>query len=669
MNNDKIIERLLRKFNEKYGENVFGAYGKEPIDLFAPSLHTGVYSSLHLLDENRLKLSDVFADLKVFFDKLKQLDQDDIKRIILLLPVERDELIDEFIEFGKSKLPHKYEFELWDWPKIKSLFASEEQYDISQFEPDNYFVNRVPASNIHQLFGIEENLKTIDNTIDASLSPLVIYNPIAGTGKTALALAYAFHFDYQKKFDHVAFVGLSGYFKLDFILAFDGYTGFKYNSARTPDDNYQHLLKLLSGYSGRNLLIIDNLENAHQVAEVIKLASLLKWKIIITSRLKIFSFENFYLEHPDKKAAIQIFEYYAKNEKDRKAAEQLIDSVYNHPWAVEFMAKTIDHFYPKLNARKLLEIFEEKSKRVYHLYEYVDRSLSKNQVLLQRTILKYVMAIYQYQIRMFSKGERKVLKILSVLPDTLVSFEDLSAFLNYPDKKYDYSDDFLALISKGWINADKNYFRIHKFASWVLHKKIKPDYLKVQDYYEFLNNRLNSSELKYVPFADALINKMTDSSINSVPMTVFLASVFDALGDSLRAKFYYEISAKTLENRLAYDYNVETLELLVITLFEAEYYDKAIFYALQVADYYKSNREFVKLAEIYGTLAELYAVADDPEHAIYYVDNALDILSEQENYSEELKNYLEKLHAVLSENFNNYIKEKDRENWFRRFFI
>ncbi len=668
----KFLEFLVQVLNKTFETDSFELVD-DIVQIYSKQLKIAVLNLMNdPLKEEELSMVELFRLMKDFFVKVQERKDLKIDRLVILSTTEEDDLVTDFIEFQRQKNNIRFDIEFWGWKTIEEFFESYKSFlpeQLVELEVGQ-FVNYVPTANVYQLFGYEEILAKIDRTIDENILPVVVHNPLHGTGRTAIALAYAFHYTYQKKFDHIAYVEVVQDLMLDFTLAFDHYAAFEYNPSFDLETNFENLLDRLSRISGRNLLIIDGIFNAEQVSVCFTIAKKLKWKILITSKFRLFTFNNIFLDHPTDIEAAKIFKYYAKDSV-LEDIKQVLDNVSNHPFSLVFLGKSYAHFIREGHSQQeFLDILEQNKARSVRFEQYLDKSMSKNQVALQQTVLKYIMAFFDYQIKQLTALERRILLISSVLPSQLVTFTQLRLFVPY-GREDEFQDTVLSLLSKGWLEADKGRFRVPSYIRMVLHKRLKPTPNKLKRYLRLLTEKMKQGtvqSLKWLNFAQAFIKSVVVVTPEVANLALYVAQMFDAIGLEKKAIDYYEYTAYVFEEVVNEYIDEDLLEIIAEIFYRIGKYDKALFYAQQLFELRDSMQEQdEKLADTYVLLSKIYAAKKDFDSALYNLNYAKSIykkfLSPNDKKFKEIEEYSRWLSQQLQENTDKIHKKQ----WFRRF--
>ncbi len=672
MQNKKFLEHLSMVLNNLFQTDSFALTEDQLVHIYSPEFLVGVHSVVRDLDQfSQISMSDLFSAIEKVVNRLKNSDLEIIRLIIVSTNSEED-LITNFIQFLQEKQNIEATIEFWGWETIQNIFRQFPAPSTGKLQiGDKQNLNFVPTANIYMLFGIDGVLREIDEAVDSSLNPVVIYNPLPGTGKTAVLLAYAFHYDYQKKIDHYAFVSVTGNLKVDFVSAFDGYIGFAYSPLVNLDENLDLLLEMLNKVSGRNLLLIDGINGVEQSVELIRVSSKLKWKILVTSQFRIFSLKNIFLRYPDDQDAEKIFSYFFEDIEVDDTVKNLLDKVSYHPFMIVFMARFLSHYADSMSVNDLLAMLSEKDKSIYHLRDYIDTRLSKDKQVLVRNLLKYIMAIFDYQVYNFSALERQILLLASVLPDRFTTFSHLQEILGMEDNE-NFSDTVLTILSKGWLEADKDKFRVPLLVRSVLHKKFRPSPLNLKFYLSFLIQRLSLSTdkaLQWLDYASTLVHNIVKLNIDVANLVLLLAHHYDNLGAEQDALANYEYAGYIIEQIYNETNDVELLEPLARIWDRVDRTERSVFYAeTLLAELEREQDQSAQLVEWYQFVSQLYYKLDNYQKAISYADRAVDIATMLFGKDDLRLIEAQEYHQFLSQAYNESHQKSIKKQWLRRFF-
>ena len=643
----KVLEFLRNLMNFANDTTDFKLTGREDIQIYSAEEKTGIFCLVENINKrSELSLLELFRKLKEFFLNFEFTQEFELENLYIISNNEEDELIEEYIEFLKQKneLIRGIEIEFWGWNTMQEMIKNYSFLTTGLITKDfGKLINFVPTANVYQLFGIDEILEKIDRALDSEISPVVVYNPFHGVGKTAVALAYVFHYDYQKKFDHVAYVEIVSNIRIDFISAFDGYLiDFMFNDYSLAT-TLEVLYETLNFIPGRNLLIIDGVYKAEHISFLKELAKQLNWKILITSRFQIFSFKNIYLDHPDKRNAKKIFEYFQEKELDEHVVDKITDLTYNHPFLLVFLAKQFSYFtqYEGFTVEQLVKLVEKSSQKNYRLNDYFDRGLTANQIALQKRIISILIGFFDAQYKYFSYTERQILTVASLLPSKLITLEELKHFVDYESEEK-FADAILLLVSKGWLEADKHKIRVAPYVRVVLYKRLKPGDRRVRKYEDFIIDKLAEYDLdiKWLAFAEVLVKGIITIDLKTAELASTIADLYYDMMMPVRAEDFCRLAVIYYEKLLQHGYAV--FEQLIENLQCLHDYDKAVYYVEKMIDYYKQNSKIDdhKKLEIYKLAAFVYYEAGDYYNALDFIDLVIEILDNLPyKYEEEQELY------------------------------
>ena len=91
----------------------------------------------------------------------------------------------------------------------------------------------------------------------------------------------------------------------------------------------------------------------------------------------------------------------------------------------------------KLKINSLIKSIQTKDKKIYHFSKYISPDLSAKIAAKQKTLLKYIMAVYEVQVKDLSDIQKEILSVLAVLPQLNITFSELTEFLEISDKETD----------------------------------------------------------------------------------------------------------------------------------------------------------------------------------------------------------------------------------------
>ncbi len=675
MSEENFLKYLAELLNKTFSTDSFKLVNEGPIQIYSEEFNVGLHSMVSNPDNAQdVSFKDLISRIEYLVVLLK-LNKWIMNKLIIVSTNNEEAFVRDYIELLRKHLKFPTDIEFWGWETIRKLLDNFPMRNIDPvIDPDTVYLNFVPTANIYQLFGIENLLATIDEKIDSALTPVVLHNPISGTGKTAAALAYVYHYDYQKKFDHYAYVQVDTDIKLNFIIAFDQRLGFEYKPVWGLKENFNLLLDILSRVPGRNLLIIDGVREISDTSTVLEIKEKLNWKIIVVSAFRIYGFENIYIDHPLPEVAQKIFIYFFKKLTFTNILEDLLDRIYYHPFTTVFFAKTLSHFYGELTLQELNAISEEMEGRVFRLGVYIPKDLTKTQIVIIRTILKNIMAVFDFQARRFTSVEKKILTLAAVLPRKYMSFSFLKNVIDEDENRF--NDAVLLLLSKGWLDADKDKFRVPPFIKAVLHKKLKPSPSNLHDYIVFLEKKLKDigspEAIQWIDHAVNVIDALRTADVHVANLVISVARNYEALKEFEKARKYYKLSGYLMEVIYKATNDFKILEVLVGIWAKAEDYDRALFFANHILERIELENEKIdqeKILNWYRIISELYMRTDNYEKAIELADNALDMAMMIYDRSDDRLKEIVSFHKRLSTEFNNKIKSQEKIQWLKRFFL
>ena len=456
-----------------------------------------------------------------------------------------------------------------------------------------------------------------------------------------------------------------------------GGINFNYKNRYTIYENFEFLITQLNRVEGTNLLIIDNITDYRQIDNIIDSLRQLKWKIIITSKYKIFNLKNIKINSLSLAHAKKLFKFYNKDLYEDEILEKILKKINFHPFLTKFFAKNVK-FYNDLTIKELYKILKDKDTKIHHLKNYITFEASKNEVEWQRQILTYIIAIYEYQLYDNSRKEKQLLTQLTCFPCNNFTFNEISEALYLGDKEQNsYSNRIINLISKNWVNANKNNLNVQTYVKSILHKKLKPTVKKLNQLLKNLNENLayapNNDEIDFsdIIYAEELLLNLKNDNRLSASLAYNLAIIYENMGYYDKAQehftFAVEIEEQYFDESEPDDKLTENISQIY---FKTHNLQKALHYGkitLSIRKH-KYEEDSPIIAQTYRAIALIYDKMKIYEKAIEYIDNSLDIYQEiYDDDNDELQG-TKKIHNYLSRQYEEAERRKNRKYWFNKYF-
>lgn len=658
LNEKKLNTFLIKVLNDIYETNTFientNSETKNIFQIISSDLKTAVNLNFNVFDINT---DNIIKNMSKIIENIE--DQKDIESILLINYVDSSDEILNFIDIANEKT--KFEVDFWGVDTINSYMKTYERFLFEKkiaVKKLPFFITDTQISKNIQSSIFTPTYAFLNNDFFKRKNQIcVLYNPIHGTGKTSAAIDYTIK--NKKEFTHSAYIKIHTDFRIDFINAFSNSAlNFRYNITNNIFSSYNDLLETLKEIEGVNILIIDSINDIKQVAIIKEIAKTTGWKIIVISNAKLVGLNNIGVQTPTNKAIFNLMKNYLSDE-DAETAVEILEKVENNLFFAHFIGKQLK-FYEKLTIKKLQEILIQKDKKVHHLSKYIDARIDSKSANLQKRILKYVMAIYEFQVKNFTRQQKNILENLICLPLTNYTFKEFGYLLQLSDKQINsVINDLLELQEIGWIEATKKHLFVNQTVTHILHKKLKPDARSINKIIESVNNNIEFSDenldfFSYIPFGLSIMSNITTATEEIIDLSENLGEIMNLIGYHENAIGHYRLAGELLES--IYDKTEpsnEVLHRLPALFILAKDYEAALYYGQNNIEYmiqrHGINSE--QTADAYRIMALIYQGIEDINNAIYYIDYALDIyeqLFEENHPSRVIAN---EIHLSLSEQY------------------
>lgn len=549
------------------------------------------------------------------------------------------------------------------------------QSDRAKHQSQNKFLTRVPSiDQIRELIGRDADMQGLKEMMDNS-SNAVLVNGLGGIGKTTLVTAYIQK--YEKDYDHLVWINYnedlisSIALNEDLVVTLD----VPFEPKEDLEERFRRILHELNRLSGRNLLVIDNVQAQLSQQEIFNLLpSRPTWQILVTSRQKLSGFDQFLLNPLTPETARKLFQTYYAGSFEEDELETLLKETGYHTLTIELLAKLLDKLNNILSLSELTDLFRKKQlndpdlqEKVWARYSGEERSL-------------YLHLIKTFELTLLTDSEKWLLKQFIVLPLEHYSVTKLADLLK--KKPLELNKTLNSLASNGWLvlNKDKT-FSIHRLVQQVVEYQLYPTTLadvemlvdtiiqktKKDAYSDPV--KTNSLWINYATKVEQFISQEKDERIvklqnniaqlfltmgqyekaleyqkkaldiiTSIPgiqssdLAIYhnnIAAIFYSLGKYKEALTYYNktlsIREKTLSSHhpdLAVSYNN-----LAAVYKDLRQYDEALSYhkkALSIREKILEAQD-PDLAVSYNNIATVYLAKDHNQQALEYYEKALNI--------------------------------------------
>ncbi len=677
LNKHKYHQFLIKVLNDTYLTNSFYENTKknaESLQIVSDELLTGVKIFYNTFNQ------EIPALIESILDSIKNISPKNIfTEYIFIIDSDLTGILDNLYDI--IEMSYSIELQIWDINVLKKYFSKfglNKSLDSAQKNTFNFQLNKFPVSKIIDDTLFVKTKEHIDKEFFINRKQIcVLKNEFAGSGKTSAAVEYAF--SRKNKFKHIAYVKINNNFRIDFISSFFETFKTSLKNHYIFDDNiylnFYNYIDVLSQLEPDNLLIIDGISAKTQIAIIKDLLKELKFKILVISHIKINDFPLVELHVSKRKTAIKIFKSYvpAFNEQN---FDDIFEKVDYNLFLLNFIGKQIKN-NRQLNFNLVYKAIKSIDAKIYHISKYIAEDISEKAIIVNKSLFKRVMAIYELQVKDFNYLQKKILSILSVFPERKFSFNDLQNLLNISNEKIDvFADSILDLFNKGWIYAADKIIYINNIVQKVLHKKLKPKANQLKETIYFLNNQLLSEELIpaslfYWSLSVDILNHITTISEGLALLAESTGYFCENLGLWDLSVDYYDAACLMLEDlwqSKVLDYS--SLSLLSDLAFKSNNLEKALYYSQMLLEVAVSSfsSESEQAANVYVQISLIYDALNDFNNSIFYITEAIDIL--ELIYKPEdlpLKNAQE-IHDELSNKYRAYKFEIDIKNFIDKFY-
>ncbi len=413
--------------------------------------------------------------------------------------------------------------------------------------------------------GRDEILNQIASQLNDQ-QPLMLINGVGGIGKSSIALEFANNPQYNAPYTHIAWFVVRDNLLNDFVSAFYRLTPL---SSKTTNEQAAEIINhLKTNYTGTNLLIIDNANNADDLEQHYDLLRSVQWAMLITSRANPASYETMRLDELSPEFAKRLFlNHYLRNQKNANLQDfenladlsNLLKFINYHTLLTELLAKT--------GNQKPLSIPE--------IYEMVRRTDLKNPKLQAKinagqhatlNELERQTALHQYIMKLFepeklSEQEQTILRQFSLLPSEEIPVEHLyKMFCKTENEQTEFETTVENLQQSGWLVQNKQFtpqkvtvtYKLHNLVQRVMLEKLKPNavnceslVLSLKDI--FKHEHLTISHL-YTAYADSVVSLLNDNDFSLGALCVYLSDTYATLGQLPTALESIEKAEKIFES-------------------------------------------------------------------------------------------------------------------------
>ena len=383
------------------------------------------------------------------------------------------------------------------------------------------------------------------------------------------------------------------------------------------NDGFDTIVRRLQGYKKKNLLVLDNLQNAEDFEKVKPLN--VNFDILITTRAKLNSDNIINLETLNDEDAKELFLGIYNTDENIDDVLKYLD---NHPLFIKLMAYSLKEEYIELE-----ELKDDIKKR----------NISKIDSENDKTFKEHLQNTFNKQFTSEARDELKeLLKVLALFPAIEIDFEILKKILD--DKKL--KAKLQKLVSRGWLTKKENSYKLHQIIKTFMLEEYFVEYEEVTyildnigDYIDPTDLVLIASQLsEYIPIIDSLLSLFEDKEDEHIAKILDSNTfLYYSLGEY---KNSLEMQEKSFEIRKKLYGDESELTALNYSLLgvlykeQGKYEKEELLYAKALNIYEKVlGEEHPHTANSYNNLAVLYFNTNRFEEAYSYMKKAVEIRS------------------------------------------
>lgn len=290
----------------------------------------------------------------------------------------------------------------------------------------------------------------------------ILLSGFGGIGKTSVARVL-----YSKlagKYDCIGWVEYIGDIKTSILTSFD-----ICSNIQNQEYRWTVISRILKNSGQSILLFIDNVDsdcekNQNPLSDhfLYEISGFPNLSIVLTSRLEeIRGYHTVQISGLSKDECEDLFYfYYNRNEyncpheyrTNRDAVCELVERAGYHTFAIELLAKCAKRFTD-------LDIFAQSISCVG--FHFPSRRITTNYSEMELDAASQLRRVFNTLSR--SKLERKILWDISILPNTIISFAEITEWLGYQDEEYE------KLITDGWLSIKGGGIYMHPLVKEVIY--------------------------------------------------------------------------------------------------------------------------------------------------------------------------------------------------------
>ena len=408
----------------------------------------------------------------------------------------------------------------------------------------------VPQIDLADVIGRKGDLEEIDNNLNRS-SKLLLVNGLGGIGKTTVAKAYLQ--ERKENFGHIAWINSSPSLKSAIVqnIALINNLYLKFGEKDSEDIRFELILNALRNLKGHNFLVLDNVSD--EVEKLMdRLPSKPNWKVLLTSRQRLYGFEEYELGLLSHEDAKNLFCKHYKGEVNDEELEELKELVGYHTLTIELLAKTLEKNFTLERIKDLTNYLIDQKLDDEVLQVFVRIAHSEEEVNIYSHLMK------AFKLADLEQYEKWLLTQLSILPSIDINGSDLLHYLKIKKKdKNRFINSLNSLVQKGWLGGEnRNRFRLHQIIQEICSYKLRPTPKKCRLLIESLIEKLYphpfdipQSKENLIVFGKSILNNFKDYHDKALAiLSNHLSMIYFELGKFQEALEFQERSIKIKRN-------------------------------------------------------------------------------------------------------------------------
>ncbi len=409
--------------------------------------------------------------------------------------------------------------------------------------PDYFIGREVQLESLHK--GLAEG------------EPLLLVNGMGGIGKTSLALAYVNRPEYCSRYGLIAWVTVSNDIKTDMLDSLANSLNLNLNHLSAGENPFRLLVQAMSAKTGRNLLVLDNVNQEKLLVDCYRELTALRWTVLITSRCRPERYKLIEVEKLKPPDAEKLFLHHygqdAIQSSDKTVLESLLGKVEYHTLIVELLAKT-----GRKRGLALQELEQcldtadglghKELERIISIGGHADIPGRKKQEKLYR----YILSLFDFNS--LPQQQCRILGNISLLPAERIPVKLLKELFETAwDDETSFEDIMDELIRTGWLTGSADMhgsLKMHSLVAEVARAKIQLEEGAYSALVASLSEKLQENAtqaLPFFPYARTVVERYPHENRSLALLCFYLADVGKEAGRFGESVRLYERAGKLFE--------------------------------------------------------------------------------------------------------------------------